>query len=186
MSYPLLRRIDDSDFENINAAAADGYDFIGTLHTYELQIDLSDDIRIVEADRGFLNGILEVARESFSHSRFYADPNIPVEVAWQTYEHRIRFGFKASATYFVAMHRDEVVGFCALQNNEVTLIAVTKAYQQKGIGRELIEACVNRCWRNGSNVMQVKTQGSNRVARSFYEKQGFKRNKIEKDFHKHG
>ena len=40
MSLPILRRLDKDDAESIQYAIEDGFDFVGTLHSYKLDIPL--------------------------------------------------------------------------------------------------------------------------------------------------
>ncbi len=183
---PILRRIDHKDLDAIDAAIADSFDFIGTIHSYELNIpDLRTDICIKRASSKHLDGAVQVGLSELRHSRLYTDPKIPFEVAQKVYEERIRHAFGTS-TVFVAVHdRDGVIGFCSLHDDEIELIAVASNYQGQGVGRRLVECCVGECRWRGFKKLKIKTQGSNRCARNFYEKLGFKRIHIQKEFHKH-
>ena len=185
---PILRRVDHKNQEAINAAVQDGFDFIGTLHSYELDIpDLRAEIQIIRAKEEHLNGCLQVGLSELRHSRIYTDLKIPFEVAQKVYEDRIRHAFETS-TVFVAVYDlefDGAVGFCSLCENEIELIAVLSDYQRQGIGRRLIETCVAECRERGLKKLRIKTQGSNRRARNFYEKLGFRRICIQRDFHKY-
>ena len=183
---PILKRIDHKDFDAINAAVQDGFNFIGTLHCYELNIPkIHSDIQLRLAQGEHLNGAVQVGLAELRHSRLYTDPKIPFETAQKVYEERIRRAFQ-TATVFVAVHEtDGVVGFCSLLEDEIELIAVTSFYQGQGVGRRLVESCVDECRRRGFQQLKIKTQGSNRRARNFYEKLGFSRTHIQKDFHRH-
>ena len=190
---PILRRIDHEDTDSVDRAIADGFNFIGTLHSYELNIpDLRGDIHIRQGSNEHLNGAIRIGLSELWHSRLYADPKIPFKMTQNVYEERIRRAFESSIV-FVALHYTEVegysiadvIGFCSLFNDEIELIAVMKDYQRQGVGCLLVERCIDECKRRGVKRLKVKTQGSNRSARNFYEKLGFKRTQIEKDFHKH-
>ena len=183
---PILRRIDHKDLEAINAAVKDGFDFIGTLHSYELKIpEPRRDIHIRRGGNEHLNGVVRVGLSELRYSRFYIDPKIPFEVAQNVYEERIRRAFDTS-TVFVTIHDPEsVIRFCSLLEDEIELIAVASNYQGQGVGRRLVERCVDECRERGLQTLRIKTQGSNRCARNFYERLGFRRTDIEKDFHKH-
>ena len=184
MSIPILRRIDKDDTKSIAQAVADGFDFIGTLHSYALDIYL-DEIVIQDALQTDLDRCIEIGRAALRHSRWVADPKIPDKAAQQVYEQRIREAFQ-SARVWVAWHPvDLVIGFCVLEDNELTLIAVSRDYQGRGVGTRLVQVCIQECERTGKGQLIVKTQGRNRQGRNFYEKLGFKRFRIEKDFHKH-
>ena len=189
---PILRRLDHKDTDSIDKAIVDGFNFIGTLHSYELNIpDLRGDIHIKRGSNDHLDGAIRIGLSGLWHSRFYADPKIPFKIAQNVYEERIRRAFESSIV-FVALHYTEVegysiadvIGFCSLLDDEIELIAVMKDYQRQGVGRLLIEHCIDECKRRGIKRLKVKTQGSNRSARNFYEKLGFQPTQIEKDFHK--
>ena len=199
----ILRRLDHKDTAAIDKAIADGFSFIGTLHSYELNIpDLRGEIHIKRGSHDHLNGAIRIGLSELWHSRLYADPKIPFKMAQNVYEERIRRAFESSIV-FVALHYTEVegdaivdvIGFCSLCRSghigesglydEIELIAVMKGYQRQGVGRLLVERCIDECRRRDVKQLKVRTQGGNRSARNFYEKLGFRRTKIEKDFHKH-
>lgn len=180
---PILRRIDKNDGEAIQCAIDDGFDFIGTLHTYVM--NMPDKIRFQVARRVHRKECIAIGLSELRHSRLYADRKIPFRIAQRVYEERIHFAFDKT-TVFVAVHEDAgVVGFASLRENEIDLIAVSKAWQGQGVGRALVDKCVAQCRERGYKQLIVKTQGSNSQARSFYEKVGFQRTTIGKDFHKH-
>ena len=181
-----LRRLDYKDTNSIDKAIADGFDFIGTLHSYELDIPkFSDDIQIRRGRDEHLNGIIQIGQSELRHSRLYTDPKIPFKVAQEIYEKRIRRAFQVSTVFVALHHMYNVIGFCSLHNNKIEIIAVSNIYQGQGVGRKLVETCIYECRDKGFKKLKIATQGSNRPARNFYEKLGFKRIKIEKDFHKH-
>ena len=210
---PILKRINYRDHDAINAAIKDGFYFIGALHSYELDIpELRSDIYIRRVNSGgasrldpnsdqlgesddlhpispryqaLIDGAVQVGLSELRHSRLYADPKIPFEVAQKVYEERIRRAFQTS-TVFVASRDDEgVIGFCSLLDDEIELIAVASSRQGQGIGRRLVECCVDECRARGFTKLKIRTQGSNRGARDFYEKLGFSRSHVQKDFHKY-
>jgi len=204
---PDLRRIASTDTEAIETAVADGYRYIGTIHEYELSIS-NIKIEIYYALSFDLEACIEIGLQELRHSRFYADPSIPFETAQAIYRERIERAFKRATVVglprslnhkvyrqrmtqdslkspvIVAMHKDEIIGFCALTGNTIDLIAVKKEYQNQGVGRALVEESTDICRNNGYTTLRTATQGSNRQARSFYERCGFEKSEIKKDFHK--
>lgn len=183
MSLPILRRIDKNDKESIAQAIGDGFDFIGDLLTYEL--NLPSFASYVRPGEEFdIEEATQVALKEFKDSRLYADPKIPQQMAQAVYKERVRHAF-ATGTVFVACHRSVIIGFASLRDSEIELIVVDGRYQRCGVGRQLVDACIEACHANGSEILKVKTQRRNYRARSFYEKLGFSRTKVEKDFHKH-
>ena len=210
---PILKRIDYRDLEAIDAAIADGFDFIGTLHSYELDIpELRSDIHISRVNGGgasrldpnanqisqsddlhpispryqaLIDGAVQVGLSELRHSRLYTDPKIPFEMAQKVYEKRIRRAFQTSVVFVVSRDDEGVIGFCSLFDDEIELVAVASEYQRQGIGRRLVQSCIDECKESDFKKLKIKTQGSNRAAGDFYEKLGFKRTRIQKDFHRH-
>ena len=187
IQVPIHRRIDNKDRDALDAAIRDGFDFIGTLHSYSL--DIPEDhfpVEIRDARKTDYDKVLEIALAELRHSRLYADSYIPFEVAQEVYRERIKLAFRVS-TIFVAVHisGEGIVGFCTLLDNEIEMIAVATKHQRKGIGRKLIEWCIDVCASRGNKTLTVKTQGDNYRGRKLYMQLGFKRTKIQEDFHKH-
>ena len=187
MTLPILRRIDKNNEEAINEAIADGFDFIGSQMSYALDIPQKHfPVEIREVRTEDYKAVLEIALTELRHSRLYADTKIPFEVAQQVYRDRVKLAFRV-ATIAVAVHigSEGIVGFCTLLDREIELIAVKRDHQGKGIGRKLVDWCVDVCASRGESRLIVKTQGKNRQARNFYERYGFNLIQIKKDFHKH-
>ena len=184
---PILRRINKDDKENLRYAVEDGFDFIGTLHTYALDIPQNHfPVEIREARKNDFDAVLGIGLAELRHSRLYMDRTIPFEVAEAVYRERIKLAFRV-ATVLVAVHvgAENIVGFCALLDREIELIAVKSEHQEKGIGRKLIDQCIDIAASRGDKRLVVKTQGSNFEAQKFYQQLGFQRTKIEKDFHRY-
>lgn len=57
----------------------------------------------------------------------------------------------------------------------IRLLAVHPAYRGRGIGRALMEECVRRCRSRGITTIGLHTTELMAIARSMYEKMGFKR-----------
>ena len=181
------KRVAYNDTETKRELVANGYHFIAERLTYELEIpDPCNYVEIQLAHNGHLPGVLQVGLAELRHSRLYADRTIPFEVAQAVYRDRVRLAFKVT-TVFVAVHigGEGIVGFCALLDNEIEMIAVATKHQRKGIGRKLVEWCIDVCASRGNKTLIVKTQGDNCRGRKLYMQLGFKRTKIQEDFHKH-
>ena len=187
MNLTNHRRVEQNDNESRMQAVHDGYEFIGTLHTYSLQLsDYTPEIDIVSGTK-FKKAIpacIDIAHAAFSHSRLFVDIRIPVKDAKAVYAKRVREAFYNSEVY-LAVHRDDwIIGFCVLNDNEIELIAVDPKHQKRGVGKRFISRCIETCRDMGLDDLIMKTQGSNRIARNFLETQEFNRIKIEEDFHK--
>lgn len=97
---PILRRIDTKDTEGIDAAVADGFEFIGTLKSYSLSI--SDDhfpVEIREAWKADYEGMLDIVLAEMRHSRIYADCKIPFEEAQTVYRDRVKLAFSVGTVF---------------------------------------------------------------------------------------
>ena len=183
MTLPILRRIDKSDKASIARAIEDGFDYVEDLLTYELNVPTFT-VHIRRGTDSDVRQSVQIALSALKHSRLYADSRIPREMAETVYKERVHHAF-ATATVFVACHRSTIIGFASLRDSEIELIAVDSKYQRCGVGRQLIDACIEACHADGSEILKVKTQRRNYRARSFYEKLGFSRTKVERDFHRH-
>lgn len=76
-------------------------------------------------------------------------------------------------SYFVAIHRGEIVGCCALQIYsrrlaEVRSLAVAPAYVLHGIGQRLVQECQARAQERGVKQVMAVTSSP-----EFFEKNGF-------------
>ena len=189
---PIVRRVDMNDADGIHHAIEDGFTYVGTLHSYEMNIAKyrSNPIHVGRApkQRHIIEGAVHVGLSELRHSRLYADPRIPFEVAQRVYADRIRRAFDTCRVFTATRSNKgqvQVVGFSALRENEIELIAVLQEYQGQQLGRRLLDKAIDACVESGYRTITVKTQGSNKQARDFYEKLGFEGTKIEKDFHRH-
>jgi GNAT superfamily N-acetyltransferase len=57
-------------------------------------------------------------------------------------------------------------------------LVVTKEYQRKGIGRQLVLATIDRCTQLGCCEVEVSTERTNIEARKFYKSCGFNRSEM--------
>lgn len=86
--------------------------------------------------------------------------------------------------FFAAYVGNKAIGFVALKiHNSYTAdiynLGVLKEYHRRGIGHQLIEACVQYCRENSYKFLTVKTLDESAVyepyngTRAFYRKEGF-------------
>ena len=92
-----------------------------------------------------------------------------------------------SATIFVALLGDDVIGFGGVQTvldeAYITNIAVKKEYRRKGAGEALLKAIIDNCADCSFVTLEVRV--SNSAAIKLYEKQGFVSQGIRKNFYSH-
>lgn len=76
------------------------------------------------------------------------------------------------------VHEGRVIGLVTLRNDKTSasigLIAVKKEHHGKGIGSILLSSCESYCLKNNIKSLKVPTQGSNKQALSFYQRNDFK------------
>lgn len=80
---------------------------------------------------------------------------------------------------FLAWENDRVVGFAATRRVDVGTVElagviVLPSLAGRGIGTALLDAAVARVGRDGYRSMTVRTETTNRPARAFYERRGFR------------
>ncbi len=92
-----------------------------------------------------------------------------------------------SATVFVALLGDDVIGFGGVQTvldeAYITNIAVNKEFRRQGAGEALLKAIINSCADLSFVTLEVRV--SNSAAIKLYEKQGFVSQGIRKNFYSH-
>ena len=180
---PSLLRIDDHDKRAQHDALVAGYEFIETLHTFEMKLPTSS---IIIRPLRFYDreSVIKIGLQELRYSRLYADPLISFEDAQNAYRERIAYAFENWKT-FVAVKESAIAGFASLDKNEIELIAVDATHQKMGIGTMLIKRCAEECTMTHYNQMKVKTHRINVGAQAFYRSLGFNCTKIQHDYHKH-
>jgi GNAT superfamily N-acetyltransferase len=110
---------------------------------------------------------------------------IDMQVAPKIWEHVIK---DARSHFLVATARTTPVGLIHFAIRQTLLhrspsamideLVVTKEYQGKGIGKQLVLAAIERCRQLGCCEVEVSTERSNVKARKFYRKCGFDKTEI--------
>jgi GNAT superfamily N-acetyltransferase len=110
---------------------------------------------------------------------------IDMQVAPKIWEHVIK---DARSHFLVAKARTTPVGLIHFAIRQTLLhrspsamideLVVTKKYQGKGIGKQLVLAAIERCRQLGCCEVEVSTERSNVKARKFYRKCGFDKTEI--------
>ncbi|MBN2091579.1 MarR family transcriptional regulator/GNAT family N-acetyltransferase [candidate division KSB1 bacterium] len=85
---------------------------------------------------------------------------------------------KMGGAIFFACLDDTVVGTCALIKHkddtlELAKMAVTKKYQNRGIGQKLLQAVIERATQSGATALYLQTNEKLEVANYLYQKFGF-------------
>jgi GNAT superfamily N-acetyltransferase len=82
--------------------------------------------------------------------------------------------FKRDAKGWVAVQRGEVVGFSIAHQTSRSIFAlfVLPGYENRGLGRRLLDAASAWLWDNGADIVWLTTAPDTRAAR-FYERDGW-------------
>jgi ribosomal protein S18 acetylase RimI-like enzyme len=134
--------------------------------------------------------VTQVARESFSFSRFHADPKIEREVANQIKADWAGnfFSGQRGDAMIVAEAQHRIVGFLQLlipaQTLIIDLIAVHPSHRRQGYAAAMI-ACAQRHFSNLAAI-RVGTQAANIPAVRMYERLGFRLMAAHYVLHYHG
>ena len=93
-----------------------------------------------------------------------------------------------SRKYFVAVKKDEVIGYLGLfecgDDENIIGIAIKKSFQNKGIGTKLIEKGVNFALKNKKRSLSLEVDERNSSALAFYKKCNFVVTNVRKNYYK--
>jgi dTDP-4-amino-4,6-dideoxy-D-galactose acyltransferase len=135
------------------------------------------------------NDLYDLALQSGIFSRFKTDKNFinhEFERLYRIWIEKSVAGTLAKEV-FVAVLNEKIEGMLTLgeknERTDIGLFAVNQAQRGKGIGRRLFEAAVMKSKQMSVFSLQVVTQRDNKAACDFYEKIGFKKDKMEYIFH---
>lgn len=91
----------------------------------------------------------------------------------------------ALAKYFVAEDNGKIIGYsgvwCVQDEGQITNIAVLPEYRRQGVASKLLEHLVNECRELSQLVLEVRESNSGALA--LYEKYGFKKVGMRKNFY---
>jgi ribosomal protein S18 acetylase RimI-like enzyme len=123
--------------------------------------------------------IVDIARKSFRYSRFFNDPQLPVEKAKSIYLHWTECAFQKENKYFAISEREgNIAGYILFSYNGdscvIELIAVDEKHQGQKVGKSLIHEMESYVKYQGISKIKVGTQVNNISASQFYSAMGFK------------
>lgn len=125
--------------------------------------------------------LIALSIQAGSFSRFKLDENFKKDRYKKLYTQWIKNSVQKKSADILLVYGDykNPQGFITLifKDNlvQIGLIAVDNLEQNKGIGKDLIQAAEFFAKKNNFNTLQVITQTINENACMFYEKQGFKK-----------
>lgn len=85
---------------------------------------------------------------------------------------KIKTVFFKSEIFYIATHKDKVVGIIRGNKNRVVNLFVNGRYHKKGIGKKLLLKFENECKKKSSKKINIR---ASLYAVKFYKKQGYKK-----------
>ncbi|TYP75662.1 GNAT family N-acetyltransferase [Paenibacillus methanolicus] len=135
------------------------------------------------------NRLLEIAKKTFKHSRFFNDPWLSQQKAKDIYSQWTNNAFNQLERYFAVAELDNnSVGFLLFsivskQHAIIELIAVDENYKGKRVGKALIDAFESYVALRGVEYIRVGTQMDNISAGRFYVSCGYQLESCNSIFH---
>jgi dTDP-4-amino-4,6-dideoxy-D-galactose acyltransferase len=186
-----------NDKQTKRSAEEAGYQLVDIRMTFERETDTPTEGRqsgsIRHARQDDLMALKRVARTEFHDTRFYFDPNIPVDRADALYERWVERAIENAPTEQVLVStddQDQVTGFITIKNDHVTkesyigLLAIKSTVRGQGLGRKLVQAGLEEMAHSGANVVTVVTQARNIAAQRLYQRMGFLTKSVQLYYHK--
>lgn len=89
--------------------------------------------------------------------------------------------------YFVIIFKEEIIGYFCILNLfdfvNLNAIAISKEYQNKGVGSNILNYIFNYCKLNKFNKILLEVRISNKQAINFYQKHDFENINIRKNYY---
>jgi ribosomal protein S18 acetylase RimI-like enzyme len=197
-AYKMISvRVPESSAGLIHALEQNGFRFIEVLMTFRHGLTNLDDFpesHLVRASqKSDIDEICNVAFNSFSFSRFHADPSIDPAQANLSRAEWVRKACEGSADeVFVAIDNNTIAGFITCRilsdgGNEargiIDLTAVLPQFRGRGIGGSLVKRA-QQYFKGKAKSVSVGTQSKNIPSIGLYQKLGFRPVASEVTLHK--
>lgn len=169
--------------EHTNAFVADT-----NIQLYKAGLTPSASLLDVENRVPYRDGVIELARTAFRHSRFLADPQLAICGGDTVYAEWVKNAFTQDEKYFaLAKEENRTMGFVLFHFEEkaavIELIAVAHSGQGRGTGKALWNAVETAAVKKGLNIVRVGTQVTNQQALNFYIKMGCRIGSVSQIYH---
>jgi len=163
-------------------------------YSYEINKDfvshkvVSNEVKVYEKTEANQK-LIQLALQSGVCSRFKRDKNFPQSIYERLFTTWIQNSVKkinASEVlvYKVGLEETGLITLSKFGNYvSIGLLAVDKFYQGRTIGQKLLDAALEKSIEWEIDTLKVVTQEANKVACRFYEKYGFKLDKVENIYH---
>jgi len=142
-----------------------------------------------QAELSDINALMKIADKLYLNSRYYFDPNFPIDRVHDFYRDWVR---KAVLGQFddlawLICENDTPVAFCSVrfdQNNAVIgLVGVHSEFSGRGFGALLLQGVLSQMRKSGVDRVCVTTQGRNYPAQRLYQRVGFSIEKTQIYYH---
>jgi len=142
----------------------------------------------IEAKYEYDEKLIEIAKNSFNHSRFFNDPNLPINLARNIYSYWTKCAFENEKKFFVIYKdKEATTGYILFSLHDdyclIELIAVNSEYQGMRIGYKMINKLESYLVKQNITKIKVGTQVNNLSAIRFYTSCGFEFNKCGSMYH---
>lgn len=121
----------------------------------------------------------EIAQIAALEKKTFADAWSEASI-WETYRQPQVFITVAEVEGMLAAY---CIVYHVLDEAEIARIAVDENFRRQGIGAELLSYTFSCCCEQQIERVLLDVRESNTVARTFYEKHGFQKDGIRKDFY---
>lgn len=142
------------------------------------QLDGSAPVEPIAASEGDLPRLEEIARASFTDSRFYADPNFDDELAADMYALWVRRGIADAGRLLLTTEDREGFVVCHLDaeggTGAIELIGVADGASGRGLGTRLLAEADSAFATAGLSRARVITQARNIAAQRLYQRWGYR------------
>lgn len=131
------------------------------------------DITIEKMDKSHISAIAEIERECFSTP--WSENALSEELE------------NPNSRFFVAVIGDKVIGYGGMHSvigeNYIDNIAVTSSYRKMGVATEILQQLVKTAENENGDFISLEVRESNEAAISLYEKSGFARVGVRRNFY---
>ena len=128
---------------------------------------------IINMEKEHLSGVLKVEESCFTHP--WSKESFESELS------------KSESFKFVALEKDEVVGFAildiVLDEGNLLDIAVDEKHRRKGVAKKLFEKMLEKAQEKDLSFITLEVRSSSAPAISLYEAMGFERVGVRKNYY---
>lgn len=144
----------------------------------------------IENNSEYDSDIVRITESSFKYSRFFNDQKLIDRGSESIYLNWVENSFNKESKYFIKyIDSNKTLGFILFSTDvtnssaTIELISIDNQYQNKGLGKILINSMEYYAFNNDLKKIKVGTQVDNLVGISFYQKNLFKPVEVSSIYH---